>query len=467
MIDSFRIVESDVLQWAKEYESEKFHGMLADPPYGIGFMGKKWDGDIAFRPETWAAFLPLLHDGAICMAFAGTRGYHRMATAIEDAGYIIHPMMVWANGSGFPKSTRIDTQIDKAAGVEQEIVKGGGRSKIGTGAKSNGASLYGQVFVDASNAKTVKNDIALPATDLAKAFAGHRYSLQCLKPSLEPICVFQKPYRGKPVECIVRTGAGSFNIDGSRIGTGKEDARKMERVNSPHSGRFAQGKFGSSGKDGFKGESTAFDTTQGRWPSGLLLDSESAEMMDRQSGQLSTERRDAKLNHGANGNIVYTTHKKGSFTPSYPGSGGASRYFFQSDWDAEEHDPLFYCAKSGRRERDSGLEGFPASYVKTLSGGEREQRQGDGENRNGAVNARNNHPCCKPLKLCKYLASILIPPDIYAPRRILIPFAGVASEMIGAMMAGWEEVVGVELSEEYCEIGRARMKFWEGETKAI
>jgi len=80
----------------------------------------------------------------------------------------------------------------------------------------------------------------------------------------------------------------------------------------------------------------------------------------------------------------------------------------------------------------------------------------------GWVDARIPTPLetVKPLKLTKYLASILLPPDLYAPRRILIPFAGVGSEMIGAMMAGWEEVVGVELSEEYCKIAESRMNFW-------
>jgi len=410
------IINADVLKFAAKYEGELFHGMLSDPPYhltdprsakrgyparnasgewdntgrieaqgGKGFMGQQWDGgDIAFRPETWAAFLPLLHDGAICMAFAGTRGYHRMATAIEDAGYILHPMLVWAQGSGFPKATRIPNNTD---------------------------------------------------------FAGHRYGLQAIKPSLEPICVFQKPYRGKPVDSIIRTGSGTFNIDASRIGTDNDLSRKPTA---------AKGWKNSSALNG----SMSDEWKGGRWTSNLLLDSESADMMDRQSGQ-STSRDRPRNNQQPTGKNGIYSHRDAVQSFGHTDKGGASRFFFQSDWDAEEHDPLFYCAKAGRRERDSGLEGFAENAAWNGKG------SSNGLSVSAAINSiRNSHPTVKPLKLTKYLASILLPPDLYAPRRLLVPFAGVGSEMIGAMLAGWEEVVGVELSEEYCEIGRARMKFW-------
>jgi site-specific DNA-methyltransferase (adenine-specific) len=136
---------ADVLQYAAAYTGEPYHALLCDPPYHLtsithrfgtgdqsdqwmerhkgdvfgrqtrGFMGKQWDGgDLAFRAETWAAFLPLLHPGAFGFAFSGTRGCHRMMVAIEDAGFIIHPVLIWSFGQGFPKSTRIDNQIDDA-----------------------------------------------------------------------------------------------------------------------------------------------------------------------------------------------------------------------------------------------------------------------------------------------------------------------------------------------------------------
>jgi site-specific DNA-methyltransferase (adenine-specific) len=128
----------DAVKWAQEYSGEPFHAILCDAPYHLtsitkrvgagksevgdtrgaggpfksvnrGFMGKQWDGgDLAFNPETWEAFGNVLHSGAFGMAFASSRGWHRMAVAIEDAGFIIHPTIFgFCYGSGFPKATRV------------------------------------------------------------------------------------------------------------------------------------------------------------------------------------------------------------------------------------------------------------------------------------------------------------------------------------------------------------------------
>jgi site-specific DNA-methyltransferase (adenine-specific) len=115
---SYQIVCADVLAWAAEYEGEPFMACLCDPPYHLkgGFMSKDWDKDgpdaIAFQPETWAAIADHLHPGAFLMAFGGSRTHHRMAIAMEDAGLILHPTMVWLNGQSFPKATQISKQLD-------------------------------------------------------------------------------------------------------------------------------------------------------------------------------------------------------------------------------------------------------------------------------------------------------------------------------------------------------------------
>jgi DNA modification methylase len=129
----------------------------------------------------------------------------------------------------------------------------------------------------------------------------------------------------------------------------------------------------------------------------------------------------------------------------YSDTGTAARFFKQVSTRLDEADPFFYCAKSSRSEREAGLR----------DGGVGALRDGG----RGSVRY-NTHPTVKAIELTQYLATLLLPPDEYAPRRILIPFAGVASEMIGAWRAGWEEIVGIELEEEYCEIGRARLKHW-------
>lgn len=402
----WKIYNEDAVEWAKNYQKGKFHALLCDAPYhltsivkrfgktkendatltsekvrnrsdgysrliGTGFMGNTWDGgDLAFRPETWEAFGQVLYPGAFGMAFSASRNWHRMAVAIEDAGFILHPtIFLWAYGQGFPKATNID--------------------------------------------KKVKDGV----------FEGHRYGLQALKPAVEPIIVFQKPYEGKPLNNIVSSGAGALNIDGARIPT-----EQPVTIN-----RFTKGAkpWGDA-----KGEE--FDTvssSQGRWPSNLLLTESSAISLDEQTGILTSGKMlpTSKRSTDGSPNGIY-----GKFDMNAPlqetvgDSGGASRFFYRVQETLDESDPVYYCGKVSQKERSAGLD------------------------------ERNVHPTLKPIDLCKYLATLLLPPDEYAPRRLFVPFSGSGSEMIGAGLAGWEHVVGVEFDKEngYVDIAKKRLEHW-------
>ncbi len=139
-------------------------------------------------------------------------------------------------------------------------------------------------------------------------------------------------------------------------------------------------------------------------------------------------------------------------------SGTAARYFFNADYaldKLEAADPLYYCAKASTAEREAGLSDFDATTVD-----DGRQTPIDNPYLRGETTRRNIHATVKPLSLNKHLTSLLLPPAEYAPRRLLIPFAGVASEMIGAMLAGWDEVTGIELESEHVAIGRARLDWW-------
>lgn len=502
-----RVVRGDVIRFCELYRGAKFHALLCDPPYHLyeprsslesfcgrgvnrqhtgrterdkelrrgGFMGKRWDGgDIAFNPETWAAFASVMHDGAFGMAFASARGWHRLACAIEDAGLIIHPSIFgWSYGSGFPKATRIDTQIDKAAGAEQ--IATGQTKRVGISARARAGDMVGGVAIE----KQKHIDITAPATPLAATWAGHRYGLQALKPALEPIIVFQKPYRGKPVECITRTGAGALWIDGGRIGMAQDD-----RVAYIEKRKSFDGLVGSDG--GWKRASPQLSsdeyiesTRNGRWASNFILTCAPscngahapdcpAALLDEQSGTLTSGARRAGLEPQGQSLVKNT---KGGYgfktTQSCEGStGGASRFFFRAQWDTlEAADPVRYCAKAGRRERDAGLEEFKLKqgFDKNTSVKIRRSNAetGAAEEFDYTPSQRHNgHPCVKPLSLCKYLATLLLPPPEYAPRRLFNPFCGSGSEMIGAMQAGWECVVGVEREAEYVAIAKARLAYW-------
>lgn len=490
------IINDDIIHWAETYDGPPFHALLCDPPYHLveivkrfgkegsvpaqygkdgafqrasrGFMGRTWDGldengqGIAFRPETWAALARHLHPGAFGMAFASTKGYHRMACAIEDAGLIIHPMIVYAFGSGFPKATRIDTQVDRRAGVERKVV---GRKKHQPkfDAKGHGYREKDNGF----NSKERKSfDLTEPATDLAAAWEGHRYGGQVLKPALEPICVFQKPYQGAPVDCITQTGAGALNIEGGRVGAngggwnglGHTHDETQWRLNNP---------------DGMQRD------PGGRWPSNFILDEHAAAMLDAQSGT-STSKRSQR------GNVkIFSDGTKGtegwtgaSTERGHNDSGGASRYFQQCNWayEVEEQiaaaDPVRYCAKAGKTEREMGLDPDQIRLLSELYGEESDlfeedtiddgrEKSIDNPYQRGETTRRNVHPTVKPISLSFYLAKLLLPPMRYATRRLLIPFAGVASECLGAEFAGWEEYIGVELDALHCRIAEARIRWWQ------
>lgn len=477
MSDRVTIYQEDVIRWCEAYEGPKFHALLADCPYHLtsiterfgkpnsapvklkkipgqsgspyargatGFMGQQWDGgDIAFRPETWAALAKHLYPGAFVMAFAGTRGYHRMACAMEDAGLILHPLMIWIAGSGFPKATRVDTQIDKAAGAEREPErewKGGQRS----------GGIMGQ------NNGTQKRTITAAATDLARAWAGHRYGLQALKPALECVAVAQVPYRGRPVDCITRTGAGSLNVDGARVSVSMAD-----RQSSSKSTKGPTQHINNHAKHDY--EPVEYHA-QGRWPSNLILDDspEVAAMFPQTqthgTGNQSPLEASTKTGNGGMFGV------RGGGEKYQTDEGSAARFFFQSDWSyevfeqIEQADPGVYVAKAGRREREIGLLGqvpclvcgelFTETHI-SKSGRQEECR-------------RSNHPTVKPLRLTRHLATLLLPPAAYAPRRLLQPFSGSGSEAIGAALAGWEEVCGIEQSPEYCKLAEARAAWWSG-----
>lgn len=450
-----------------ELPKEHFHAILCDPPYELGFMGRNWDkSGVAFNPATWARLAESLLPGGFGMAFASSRGWHRLACAIEDAGLIIHPsifdwrsgreievpgMLGWGFGSGFPKATRIDTQVDAAAGVERGVV--------GEGAAFGRGSLRNRSRVELGYRPTELNPgggrvlITAPATELAAAWEGHRYGLQAMKPAIEPIIVFQKPYRGKPVDCITATGAGALNIDAGRIGV--EDVSYARNC----SGDRGHAENRSRDMEFAMGCGSASDL--GRWPANFCMDEEAARRIDEQTGELSSGMMAAGTQRqnlmGYSGTMPAVTHED-----TYGDSGGASRFFHVHDWShevaeqLEAADPVGYFAKAGRGERDAGLSG-PKRPMLWSSG---TQNPGSFQAEGTDRSARNPHPTVKPIALTRWLASLLLPPDRYAPRRLLVSFAGSGSEMIGGLLAGWEEITGVEMGADHVAIAEARLKFW-------
>jgi DNA methylase len=431
----YSIHNSEVVAWcAEELQrieagAPRYHAVLCDPPYGIAFMGKEWDdvgGPQAFQAtaKSWGeAIKPLLHPGALVFMFAGTRMWHRLAAGMEDAGFHLWDTLMWLHGQGFPKGQDISKLIDKAQGNAREVV----------GVRTDGSGSGSAVGMGSNKSMETEFSVTAPGSEVSSPWAGHKTPQ--LKPAWEPVLCFRAPNQGKKyAELALQHGSGALNVDGARIETCAEsfsDSRQ-EKANDVY------GKYNPADYDGSKG----------RYPANLALDEETAPMLDEQSG-ITTSRGGTPKNLG-NDRLPWT----GSIGPTTGGlgdSGGASRFF--------------YVAKASRSEREAGLDSFakkPTAFSNganvALSKGE-DYTEAQGVGLNVIKHRANPHPTVKPIKLCEWLASLLLPPDSVKPRRILVPFSGSGSEMIGCALAGWDDITGVEISPEYCEIANARLDF--------
>lgn len=229
--------------------------IVTDPPYELGFMGKKWDSTgIAYSVELWEQCLRVLKPGGHLLAFSASRTYHRQVVAIEDAGFEIRDMISWISNKTFPKSLNISKAIDKAAGAERQV--------IGT-RKQRANSDSSEVKFNASIGEV--ESITVPATEDAKKWDGWGTAL---KPTVEPIVMARKPLEGTVANNVLTYGTGGINIDGSRIGT--------ELITTTNGKGFAGSFEGGVNTNGG-------NTHEGRWPANVILDEDAAEIVDEQS----------------------------------------------------------------------------------------------------------------------------------------------------------------------------------------
>jgi site-specific DNA-methyltransferase (adenine-specific) len=204
----------DCLTVMRTMPDQSFNAVVTDPPYEIGFMGKAWDANgVAYRVEVWAECLRLLKPGGHLLAFGGSRTYHRLACAIEDAGFEIRDQIMWVYGSGFPKSLDVSKAIDKMHGVTERPVisekRGAERMRAQTvDGRRSGEGTWG----DESHRDPF---VRAAVTDDARCWKGWGTAL---KPAHEPIVVARKPLDGTVAETVLAHGTGALNIDGCRVG---------------------------------------------------------------------------------------------------------------------------------------------------------------------------------------------------------------------------------------------------------
>jgi site-specific DNA-methyltransferase (adenine-specific) len=376
--------------------------IVCDPPYELGFMGKRWDASgIAYDTTLWTECLRVLKPGGHLVAFGGTRTYHRMTVAIEDAGFEIRDSIIWMYGSGFPKSLDVSKAIDKQAGAEREVVGQSQWYGRQPNKRNNESSLYGSYNADNHSATST----TAPATPEAQQWHGYGTAI---KPAHEPAVLARKPLTGTVADNVLTWGVGALNIDGCRVATdenlnGGTYSSNSDFIKNPNN-IFGERKKVHNG----------FMQPSGRWPANVILDEHAAEALDEQSGLVGGHTpiyRSRKFIGWQKTGELEDCKPQG-----YSDSGGASRFF--------------YIAKASRAEREAGLDA-PA--------GER----------------ANIHPTLKPIALMRHLVRLVTPKG----GTVLDPFMGSGSTGCAAMLEGMR-FVGIDITAEYVDIAERRIQHW-------
>jgi len=403
-----KLINADCIEAMKAMPDNSVDSIVTDPPYELGFMGKSWDASgIAFNVDVWREALRVMKPGGHLIAFSGSRTYHRMAVAIEDAGFEIRDQIMWVYGSGFPKSHNISKGLDKQEGIW--------RGRAGEVTTANGAM---------SGPNYERTTMEPPVTEAAKQWDGWGTAL---KPAHEPMVLARKPLIGTVANNVLTFGTGGLNIDGSRI-EGKLDG-------DPN--RFAKtdgGNFNTS--LALENHDAPVVRSEGRWPANFIHDGSDevvALFPDTKSGAIKPYVRNKE-----NVNVDFlqgTDEVEKSFDAN---SGSAARFF--------------YCAKASKRDRNEGLDGFEA---KRDHDGRADGGVGGDNPRNRTNNAKlNHHPTVKPTTLMQYLVRLVTPPN----GTVLDPFMGSGSTGKACAYEGFD-FIGIDQSAEYVAIAQARIDY--------
>jgi len=292
-----QVEQGDCLLVMPRMQADSVDALVTDPPYGLDFMGKDWDHG-APGSHFWVEALRVAKPGAHLVAFGGTRTYHRLTCAIEDAGWQVRDCLMWLYATGFPKSLDVSKALDKAAGAERVVL---GKRQFANGSFARTTAVMGQH--GRFNSAAGNPLVTAPTSDDAKKWEGWGTAL---KPSFEPIVLARKPINGTVAANVLEYGTGGINIDGCRVG---RDPKDVSGWSSSPGVKAVGGIMNSTAEKRLPRMDSA-----GRWPANLILDEEAARILDAQTG-----------------------------VPTSPGKvtrGGASRFY--------------YCAKASKAERGAG-----------------------------------------------------------------------------------------------------------------
>ena len=411
-------------------EDEVFvDSIVTDPPYELGFMGRSWDSTgIAFQKETWELCFKVLKPGGHLLAFSGSRTYHRMAVAIEDAGFEIRDQVMWLYGSGFPKSMNVGKIIDKK-------LRG-----VGIGKSDPKSPLHGtkRQKIDGSNAK---HDMSpLYKTQNVEYEYEHDISKQwdgwgtALKPAHEPLVLARKPLSEKSIaDNVLKWGTGGINIDECRV---EGNDAKYPDTNPDFRDQ------GRQSKENMGIDKLSFGQTENVKRKKVVRKSrdENGVWTNNNSGMK------------AEGSEYADADPRGRFPANvmHDGSDSIKKLF-------EDKSRYFYCAKTPKAERNQGLDNFPIKQTQGGGGGignyKDDVNSASGKFGSEKAPSKNTHPTVKPIKLMKYLCRLITPKG----GTVLDPFMGSGSTGMAAKEENFE-FVGIEKEEQYFNIASARIE---------
>lgn len=404
------LINSDNMEVLKSLPDNSIDSVVTDPPYGLNFMGKKWDYDVP-KVELWQEVLRVLKPGGHLLCACGTRTQHRMVVNIEDAGFEIRDVISWVYGSGFPKSLNIGKAIDKIQGNERRITELNPNYRPESGSKgfkgeSNFRQSEGMKFVSRGTSE----------------YEGWGTAL---KPACEFFTLARKPISETNIaENVLRWGTGGINIDESRVGTDGARNNGSNPDKDGYSKNDIYGKFKAT-------EKVVYNI--GRFPANFIHDG-SAEVVGLfpESKSIQSIRDNGEGERKSK--IVYGNINKLETVRGHNDQVSAARFF--------------YCAKASQSERNEGLEGFDS--INTKDGRKTEI---DNPFQRGETLRQNHHPTVKPIALMQYLIRLITPPNGI----VLDCFAGSGTTGIAAVREG-KQFILIEREEEYCEIIKARVK---------
>lgn len=420
-MNQYQLLQGDCREVLKTLPDNSVDSIVTDPPYELGFMGKSWDSTgIAYNADLWREAFRVLKHGGHILSFGGSRTYHRMACAIEDAGFEIRDQIMWVYGSGFPKSHNISKALDKSVGAEPIVI---GRNPNSREQSKQDDNLY--------EAGTVGKTafVTAPSSDEAKQWDGWGTAL---KPAHEPIVLARKPLEGTVVDNVRKWGVGGLNIDGCRVSAEGEDFSNVQdrkdltgKLTNHHEG----------------GNAEALDKLKrlGRFPANLIHDGHQQvlDLFPREAGAAAPVK--AGYSGDAKNGIYHDYAQRGDNGATfYSDKGSAARFF--------------YCAKASKSDRDEGCEELPTqekpAHMRTANG------EGEPSMDNGfqPTQRKNTHPTVKPTELMRYLVRLVTPPN----GLVLDPFNGSGSTGKAAMLERCR-YIGIEMNPEYIKIAEARI----------